>query len=71
VAGCFKFRKSNRKLQRDYDQERCKARHLIKNFFAKLKLCRSMATRYDKTARNFLQRFNSPPQLFGSFDDRP
>ncbi|WP_371256855.1 transposase [Ottowia sp. oral taxon 894] len=30
------------------------ARHLIENFFAKLKQCRAIATRYDKTARNFL-----------------
>lgn len=31
-----------------------KARHLIENFFAKLKQFRAIATRYDKTARNFL-----------------
>jgi transposase len=31
-----------------------KARHLIENFFAKLKQFRAVATRYDKTARNFL-----------------
>ena len=30
------------------------ARHLIENFFAWLKQCRAIATRYDKTARNFL-----------------
>ena len=30
------------------------ARHLIGNFFAKLKQYRAIATRYDKTARNFL-----------------
>ena len=29
-------------------------RHLIENFFAKLKQFRAIATRYDKTARNFL-----------------
>ena len=29
-------------------------RHLIENFFARLKQCRAIATRYDKTARNFL-----------------
>ncbi|HEX8568304.1 MAG TPA: transposase, partial [Caulobacteraceae bacterium] len=28
--------------------------HLIENFFAKLKQFRGIATRYDKTARNFL-----------------
>jgi transposase len=30
------------------------ARHLIENFFCKLKQYRAIATRYDKTARNFL-----------------
>ena len=30
------------------------ARHLIENFFARLKQYRCIATRYDKTARNFL-----------------
>lgn len=46
--------KANRKVQRNYDRELYKARHLIENFFAKLKLFRAIATRYDKTARNFL-----------------
>ena len=31
-----------------------KARHLIENFFCKLKEFLAIATRYDKTARNFL-----------------
>jgi transposase len=46
--------KSNRKEQRSYDKDLYKARHLIENFFAKLKQYRAIATRYDKTARNFL-----------------
>ena len=46
--------KSNRKEQRDFDKELYKARHLIENFICKLKLFRAIATRYDKTARNFL-----------------
>lgn len=46
--------KSNRKIQRDYDTELYKDRHLIENFFAKLKQYRAIATRYDKTADNFL-----------------
>jgi transposase len=37
-----------------YDKELYKARHLIENFFAKLKHFRWIHTRYDKTARNFL-----------------
>ncbi len=46
--------KANRKVQRQYDKELYKARHLIENFFEKLKQFRAIATRYDKTARNFL-----------------
>jgi transposase len=43
-----------RKEQRAYDRVKYQARHLIENFFAKLKQYRAIATRYDKTARNFL-----------------
>jgi transposase len=46
--------KSNRKNPRQYDKDLYKARHLIENFFLKLKQFRAIATRYDKTARNFL-----------------
>ena len=46
--------KSNRKVQRPYDKEMYKARHLMENFYCKLKQYRAIATRYDKTARNFL-----------------
>jgi len=46
--------KSNRKVQRLYDKEWYKARHLMENFYCKLKQYRAIATRYDKTARNFL-----------------
>lgn len=46
--------KVNRKEPYPYDKELYKARHLIENFFAKLKQYRAIATRYDKTARNFL-----------------
>nr|WP_246067921.1 IS5 family transposase [Legionella geestiana] len=46
--------KSNRKEQRKYDELLYQARHLIENFFAKLKQYRAIATRYDKKARNFL-----------------
>lgn len=46
--------KSNRNESIDYDKELYKARHLIENFFAKLKQYRAIATRYDKTAVNFL-----------------
>lgn len=46
--------KSNAIDQPDYDQHLYKARHLIENFFAKLKHYRGIATRYDKLAQNFL-----------------
>ncbi len=46
--------KRNRKEPRPYDRELYKARHLIENFFCKLKQFRAIATRYDKTAHNFL-----------------
>ena len=46
--------KSNRKTPRPFDKEMYKARHLIENFYARLKQFRAIATRYDKTARNFL-----------------
>ena len=44
----------NRVTPREFDRELYKARHLIENFFCKLKQFRAIATRYDKTARNFL-----------------
>ena len=46
--------KSTRKTERPFDKELYKARHLIENFICKLKQFRAIATRYDKTARNFL-----------------
>ncbi|HEV2300541.1 MAG TPA: IS5 family transposase, partial [Stellaceae bacterium] len=44
----------NRLEPRQFDRELYKERHLIENFFCKLKQFRAIATRYDKTARNFL-----------------
>lgn len=46
--------KSNRIQQREYDKDIYKIRHLIENFFAKLKQFRGIATRYDKRASAFL-----------------
>ena len=46
--------RANRKNPRPYDRELYKARHLIENFFAKLKQDRAIATRYDKRAVHFL-----------------
>ena len=46
--------KANRSQKREYDEEMYKWRHLIENFFARLKQYRAIATRYDKRACNFL-----------------
>jgi transposase len=46
--------RANRRERRRFDRHIYKERHLIENFFAKLKQFRAIATRYDKTARNFL-----------------
>jgi len=46
--------KSNAVHPRDYDRHLYKRRHLIENFFARLKQYRAIATRYDKRAVTFL-----------------
>lgn len=46
--------RSNRNNPSTYDKDIYKDRYLIENFFAKLKQYRAIATRYDKTAQNFL-----------------
>ena len=51
--------KYNRIEPRDYDQHLYKARHLIENFFVKLKQYRAIATRYDKIAVNFFRCYLS------------
>jgi transposase len=44
----------NRAEQRDYDRDRYKDRNLAERFWFKAKQYRRVATRYEKTARNFL-----------------
>ena len=46
--------RKTRKTARAFDTDLYQARHLIENFFAKLKQFRAIATRYDKTAQSFL-----------------
>ena len=41
------------KEPRNYDRALYRARHLIENFFAKLKHYRAIATRYDKTDSSY------------------
>jgi transposase len=45
---------STRKEQREVDTERYKDRNLAERFWHKVKQSRRVATRYEKTARNFL-----------------
>ena len=46
--------KSNRKVQRPYDKELSRERNRIERLFGRLKQCRRIATRHEKSARNFL-----------------
>lgn len=46
--------KSNRKIQIPHDRALYRKRHRIENMFGRLKDWRRIATRYDRTARNFL-----------------
>ena len=46
--------KSNRKIKRDCDFALYAERNLIERFFNIIKHFRGIATRYEKTARNFL-----------------
>ena len=46
--------RSNRKVARDYDKHLYKDRNLAERFLNKVKNCRRVATRYDKTVRNYL-----------------
>ena len=44
----------DRKLQRQVDPALYRQRNLVERFFSKLKHFRKVATRYEKTARNYL-----------------
>jgi transposase len=46
-------RSNSRKNNLEFDSHLYKARHLVENLFAKLKHFRSIATRFEKLARNF------------------
>ena len=45
---------ATRKIRRRIDGHLYKERHLVENFFCKIKRYRRVATRYEKTAENFL-----------------
>jgi len=46
-------RKNAKQPNPDFDSYLYKLRHLVENMFARLKQFRSIATRYEKLARNF------------------
>ena len=62
--------KANRKIQRDYDVEVYKWRHLVENYFAKIKEFRRIATRYDKTDCSYAASWYLVAALPRSQDER-
>jgi len=50
--------KANRKVLIAYDKEMYRWRHLVENYFAKIKEFRAIATRYDKTDESFRANIN-------------
>ena len=46
--------RSNRKEKREYDRHLYKDRNLVERFINRVKQCRRIATRYEKTARNYM-----------------
>ncbi len=46
--------KNNRVNRYPFDEEKYKSRNVIERTFGRIKDFRAIATRYDKTARNFL-----------------
>lgn len=58
--------KANRKVKRDYDKHTYKWRHLIENFFAKIKEFRAIATRYEKTACSYRANWHLAAAIIAS-----
>jgi transposase len=58
--------KANRKIQRYYDVEVYKWRHLVENYFARIKEFRAIATRYDKTDCSYAACCNLAATLIAS-----
>ena len=58
--------KANRKLQRNYDVDVYKWRHLVENYSAKIKEFRGIATRYDKTDCSYAACWNLAATLIAS-----
>ncbi|RJE78449.1 hypothetical protein DWB67_17675 [Paracoccus sp. JM45] len=58
--------KSNRKQQRNYDADAYKWRHMVENYFAKIREFRGIATRYDKTDCSYTANWNLAAALIAS-----
>ena len=56
--------KSNRTSPRPPDRETCRTRNPVERFLGEIKEFRRVATRYDKTARNFLSAVQLPASRF-------
>jgi transposase len=50
--------RSSKKEKIIYDKEKYHGRHVVENFFCRLKQFRSVSTRYEKLATNFLSMVN-------------
>lgn len=57
--------KSNRIVSIDYDKALYKARHLIENFFAKIKNFRRIFSQFDKSMRNYASLWLLREQYYG------
>jgi transposase len=58
--------KANRKARRDDDKHACKWRHLIENYFAKIKEFRAIATRYEKTTSSYAANWHLAATIIAS-----
>ncbi len=58
--------RSNRKIQYAYDKAMYQWRHLVENYFAKIKEFRGIATRYDKTDTSFAANINLVAAIIAS-----
>jgi putative transposase len=53
AKACIKPSK-NRKTRKRYDKQRYRNRNQVERFFNRIKQCRRVATRYEKTVENFV-----------------
>ncbi len=58
--------KSNRVVQREYDEGAYCGWHLVENDFTRIKEFRGIATRYDKTDNSYAANWNLVPALIAA-----